>query len=87
MTTPSRFCVWRSAKEAKALGATNYGRFCGLIPGFLADDGAGGVLWIPRSDLFAPLEDLLASMWVALREMRGDAPDFAFSVGREIGDE
>lgn len=80
---PETFTLWRTARQAKALGATHYGRLCGLVPGFIADDGAG-LLWVPRSDLLAPVEWLVMTLWVMARDARGEEPDFGFTIGREI---
>lgn len=73
--------VWVSAAQAKELGCTHRARFMGIIPGFFSEaDG----LWVSRSELLNPLEDFLAFIWAAMRQMRGEDPDFMFEVGRPI---
>jgi len=73
--------IWRSASQAKTQGAIHSARFMGIIPGFYGEDNS---LWISRSDLLNPIEDALVWVWVTMREMRGEEPDFMFDVGRPI---
>jgi len=73
--------IWRTAKRAKEIGATHHARIYGIIPGFFAEDEN---LWVPRSDLLNPLEDLLGLIWDLTRILRGEEPDFMFYIGREI---
>ena len=75
------FTLWMSAKRAADIGCTHHARFMGIIPGFIEPSQA---LWVSRSDLLNPIEDLLVWLWVTMREMRGDEPDFMFAIGREI---
>lgn len=75
------FCIWMSKAEAASYGATHSARIFGIIPGFYGMDNN---LWISRSDLLNPLEDLLAFIWAAIREMRGEEPDAMFDVGEDI---
>lgn len=72
--------IWMTAERAKSLGCTHRGRIWGIIPGFISEDG----LWVSRSDLLNPLEDLLGFLWVTMRQMRGEEPDFMFAVGKPI---
>ena len=71
---------WISAETAKSYGCTHRARMHGVIPGFWSDDG----LWVSRSDLLNPFEDLLSWVWVNLRLMRGEDPDFMIMKGRQI---
>lgn len=75
------FQFWISGKRAKQLGCTHRARFMGIIPGFFNPDSN---LWISRSDLLNPIEDLLSDLWVWMREMRGEEPDFMFKLGRKL---
>lgn len=76
------FSIWVSSRRAKSLGCTHRARFMGIIPGFLApSDGT----WVSRSDLLNPIEDILCFIWVNIRLMRGEDPDFMWWVGQEIG--
>lgn len=75
------FTIWMTAARAKEIGCTHRGRFMGIIPGFIDPDR---VLWVSRSDLLNPIEDLLAVIWATMRELRGEEPDFMFEVGAEI---
>lgn len=70
-----------TAARARALGCTHHARFMGLIPGFFEPETS---LWVSRSDLLNPIEDALAFLWVTLRELRGEEPDFMFAVGRPL---
>jgi len=73
--------IWTTAAEARALGCTHHARIFGIIPGFYS---VPENIWVPRSDLLNPVEDALAFIWTTMRQMRGDEPDFMFSLGREI---
>jgi len=73
--------VWISERKAKELGCTHKARFMGIVPGFIDPNRA---MWVSRSDALNPLEDALVWIWVAMRKMRGEEPDFMFQVGREI---
>lgn len=73
--------VWISAKAAKEMGCTHRARYLGVIPGFYGPDRN---LWVSRSDLLNPIEDLLSFIWVWLREWRGEDPDFMFEVGAAL---
>ena len=72
--------IFYTAKKAKAFGCTHRARFMGIVPGYVSDDG----LWVPVSDLLAPVEDLLSFIWCSMRQMRGEEPDFMFVVGKKI---
>lgn len=78
------FAVWRTPSTARALGATHYAWMFGIIPGFYADDGFGGGVWIARSDIAAPLEYFLSHIWAFARQARGEEEDFGFLIGDEI---
>jgi hypothetical protein len=73
--------IWMTARRAKALGCTHYAWFMGLVPGFFDPVSC---LWVSRSDLLIPVEEALAWMWATMRRLRGEEPDFAFRLGREI---
>ncbi len=73
--------VWVSAKHAKEFGCTHHAKFMGLIPGFFSEENG---LWVSRSDLLNPIEDALAFIWAAMRQMRGEEPDFMFAIGKPI---
>lgn len=73
--------IWCTPKMARSVGATHYARIHGVLPGFFnPEDGT----WVPRSDLFAPLDWFLGFSWVMGRVLRGQEPDFMFAVGEEI---
>lgn len=72
------FCIWMSAKEAASYGATHHARIFGIIPGFFGVDDS---IWIGRSDILNPIEGLLGFIWISMRRMRGEEPDFMFSLG------
>lgn len=74
--------VWVTERQAKAIGCTHHARFMGIIPGFFLEADA---LWVSRSDLLNPIESLLVFLWVTLRQLRGEEPDFMFEVRRPIG--
>jgi hypothetical protein len=76
-----RFTLWCSAERALSYGATHRARVHGVIPGFLNPETG---VWIPRSDLLDPVDTVLAYIWVMLRQLRGEEPDFMFLVGEEI---
>ena len=73
--------IWTSAAKAKQLGCTHHARFMGIIPGFFGIDTD---VWVSRSDLLNPLESLLVFIWVSMRQMRGEEPDFMFEIMGEI---
>lgn len=73
--------LWVSAKKAKAMGCTHRARFMGVIPGFIEPNEAA---WVSRSDLLNPLEDALVWVWMTMRRMRGEEPDFMFEIVGEI---
>lgn len=73
--------IWMTSQKAHSLGCTHHGRFLGLVPGFIEP---GQALWISRSDLLVPVEEVLSFIWVTMRRLRGEEPDFMFSVGRPI---
>lgn len=73
--------VWISAEKAASLGCTHRARFMGIIPGFIEPDE---MVWVSRSDLLNPIEDLLCFIWAAMRQMRGEEPDFMFEIGEPI---
>lgn len=73
--------IWMTAKRAKELGCTHRARFLGLVPGFIEPDQC---IWVSRSDLLNPIEDVLNFIWQTMRWMRGEEPDFMFEVGAEI---
>ena len=75
------FKFWVKPEEAAGHGCTHHARFMGIIPGFL--DPAGG-LWISRSDLLNPVEDFLCFIWVNMRLLRGEEPDFMWEVRHPI---
>jgi hypothetical protein len=76
------FQWWVSASKAKSLGCTHRARFLGLIPGFCS---TGDVpMWVSRSDLLNPLEDLVGFIWSVAQANKGDEPSFMFKVGAEI---
>lgn len=78
------FMVWCSSGKAAEMGCTHHARLFGLIPGFFGDaDG----LWISRSDLLIPLEELICFLWATLRRLRREEPDFMFILGPEISNE
>lgn len=72
---------WVSTDLARGFGCTHRAKFMGIIPGFFNPQTS---LWVSRSDLLNPLEDALAWVWANMRIMRGEEPDFMFSVGRPI---
>lgn len=78
------FSLWTTAAEARRIGATHHGRFLDVVPGFVEPESG---LWISRADWLAPLESLLAVIWNTLRALRGEDPDFMFSVGPRIAAE
>jgi hypothetical protein len=71
--------LWVSPSKAREIGCTHYARSFGIIPGFYGEEGMDA-LWLPRSSLLVPIENLLAFLWVTLREMRGEEPDFMFQI-------
>lgn len=73
--------IWMGAKEAASYGATHHARLFGIVPGFY---GEGSNIWIGRSDLLNPFEDVLAFVWSAMRAIRGEEPDFMFEVGKPL---
>jgi hypothetical protein len=73
--------LWISASEARELGCTHRARFLGIVPGFFDPETA---LWVPRSDLLNPLEDLLSHIWAIMHQIRGEEPEFFFAVGRPL---
>ena len=75
------FSIWTSARKASEYGCTNHGRLFGLVPGFVDPTG---FLWVPRSDLLNPVEDVLGWIWSVTRQLRGEEPDFMIEVGRPI---
>lgn len=75
------FALWVSARKAREVGCTHRARFLGLVPGFIDIDRC---LWVSRSDLLAPVEDVLMFIWATTRRMRGEEPDFIFAVGSPI---
>lgn len=78
---PMAFQLFVTAARARALGCTHHAWFMGLIPGFFDPDTS---LWVSRSDVLNPIEDALVFLWVTLRELRGEEPDFMFSIGRPL---
>lgn len=77
--------LWISSKQAKEYGCTHHARLFGIIPGFCADgDRLHSNLWVPRSDLLYPIEVLLTTIWMAMRFMRDEEPDFMIDVLGEI---
>ena len=76
-----RIKLWMTARKAAELGCTHHARFLGVVPGFFSPDES---LWVARSDLLAPIEDLLSWLWVGMHELRGEEPDFLFMVGEPI---
>ena len=75
------FQFWITADQAKALGCTHHARMFGIIPGFFNPEMA---LWVSRSDLLNPIEDALSWLWVTIRQLRGEEPDFGFCLTGEI---
>lgn len=73
--------LWVTARHARALGCTHHARFLGLVPGFFNPDTA---VWVSRSDLLNPIEDLLSLMWVTMNQTRGDEPEFFWALGKPI---
>jgi hypothetical protein len=69
--------IWVSASKAKELGCTHRARFMGIIPGFYGENEG---LWVSRSDLLCPIEDVLVFIWATVRRLRGEQPDFMFEV-------
>lgn len=76
------FQFWVSGQKAKDLGCTHHARMFGIVPGFVTLEDIP--MWVSRSDLLNPIEDVLGFLWVSLRQMRGEDPDIAISIGREI---
>ena len=79
-----RFQWWVSARKARSLGCTHHARYCGIVPGFARAEPDHEFLWVSRSDLLSPLEDILTCFWVAIRQLRGEDPDFFFTIGKRI---
>lgn len=75
------FQWWVSTEKARSIGCTHRARFMGLVPGFINPETN---LWVARSDLLNWLSDALAFVWVFMRELRGEEPDFMFVVGPRI---
>lgn len=73
--------LWTSARRARELGCTHHARFLGIIPGFF---DPGQALWVARSDLLAPLEDVLSVIWAACCEAHGEESEFMLTIGRPI---
>jgi hypothetical protein len=77
--------LWVTPNRARAIGCTHYARSFGIIPGFYGEEGQDA-LWLPRSMLLIPVENLLAFIWMTMREMRGEEPDFMFQIRGKIGE-
>lgn len=75
------FQWWVSADKARALGCTHRARFLGVIPGFFSEKDS---MWVSRSDLLNPFEDLVAWLWFTIRSARDEEPAFVFAVGKPI---
>ena len=75
------FQFWITADQAKQLGCTHHARMFGIIPGFFSPEMG---LWVSRSDLLNPIEDALSWLWVTIRQLRGEEPDFGFRLTGEI---
>lgn len=73
--------IWRGSEDARSYGATHHAWFMGIIPGFWGEEQS---IWVPRSDLLCWLEDALSFIWVNMRLLRDEEPDFMVSIGREI---
>ncbi len=63
------------------MGFTHKARIFGIIPGFfdMKTDA-----WIARSPILEPIADLLAFFWMAMRQVRGEHPDFMFELVCDI---
>jgi hypothetical protein len=73
--------IYYSKTKAKELGATHRAWMHGIIPGYFNPETNH---WVPLSDWLNPIEDGLTGMWVFMRQMRGEEPDFMFSIGGEL---
>jgi hypothetical protein len=76
------FSVWTSEAEALEVGATHHARIFGVIPGFCSEGEAP--IWISRSDLLNPIEDVVRFLWAVVQAVHGEEPSFMFQVRRPI---
>jgi hypothetical protein len=73
--------LYVSPIAAIGFGATHHARIFGFLPGYFSpDDG----LWISKYPPLAWVEVAAAHIWAMMCKMRGNEPDFMFSVGSAL---
>jgi hypothetical protein len=73
--------VWVTKRKAKEFGCSHSALFMGIIPGFYNPDES---LWVSRSDILNPIEDMLSFIWAIWCDIRGTEPMFMIAVRDEI---
>lgn len=72
---------WVTKSAARSYGCTHRALFMGIIPGFFNPTDS---MWVSRSDILNPIEDLLSFIWAIWCDLRGIEHGFMIEVGEEI---